>query len=35
MIDPIEKAIMASNIGLTPVNNGELIRLNIIKSIVQ
>ncbi len=29
MIAPIEKAIMASNIGLTPVNNGELIRINI------
>jgi ribosome recycling factor len=29
MIGPIEKAIMASNIGLTPVNNGEMIRLNI------
>jgi len=29
MIEPIEKAIMAANIGLTPVNNGELIRLNI------
>lgn len=29
MIDPIEKAIMAANIGLTPANNGELIRLNI------
>lgn len=29
MIGPIEKAIMASNIGLTPANNGELIRLNI------
>lgn len=29
MIDPIEKAIMAANIGLTPVNNGELIRINI------
>ena len=29
MIDVIEKAIMAANIGLTPVNNGELIRLNI------
>ena len=29
MIDPIEKAIMASNIGLTPVNNGEMIRINI------
>jgi len=29
MIDPIEKSILAANIGLTPVNNGELIRLNI------
>lgn len=29
MIAPIEKAIMAANIGLTPVNNGELIRLNV------
>ncbi|MFW5821208.1 MAG: ribosome recycling factor [Bacteroidota bacterium] len=29
MIDPIEKAIMAANIGLTPANNGELVRLNI------
>ena len=29
MIDPIEKAILAANIGLTPVNNGELIRLNV------
>ena len=29
MIDPIEKAILASNIGLTPINNGELIRINI------
>ena len=29
MIAPIEKAIMAANLGLTPVNNGELIRLNI------
>jgi ribosome recycling factor len=29
MIDPIEKAIMAANIGITPVNNGEIIRLNI------
>lgn len=29
MIDPIEKAIMAANIGLTPANNGEIIRLNI------
>ncbi len=29
MINPIEKAIMASNLGITPVNNGELIRINI------
>ncbi len=29
MIGPIEKAIMAANIGLTPANNGELIRINI------
>ncbi len=29
MIDVIEKAIMQANIGLTPINNGELIRLNI------
>lgn len=29
MIVPIEKAIMAANIGLTPANNGEIIRLNI------
>jgi ribosome recycling factor len=29
MISPIEKAIMASNLGITPVNNGELIRINI------
>lgn len=29
MIDPIEKAIMAANLGLTPVNDGELIRINI------
>ena len=29
MIGPIEKAILAANIGLTPVNNGEVIRLNI------
>lgn len=28
MISPIEKAILASNIGLTPINNGELIRIN-------
>jgi len=29
MIVPIEKAIMASNLGITPVNNGEIIRINI------
>lgn len=29
MIDPIEKAIQAANIGITPINNGELIRLGI------
>lgn len=27
MIEPIEKAIMASNLGITPVNNGEVIRI--------
>ena len=27
MIEPIEKAIMAANLGLNPVNNGEIIRL--------
>jgi ribosome recycling factor len=29
MIDPIEKAIMQANIGITPENNGEVIRLNV------
>lgn len=29
MIEVIEKAIMAANIGLNPANNGEIIRLNI------
>jgi ribosome recycling factor len=29
MIEAIEKAILAANIGLTPINSGELIRLNI------
>ncbi len=29
MINPIEKAIMQANIGVTPENNGEIIRLNI------
>lgn len=27
MITPIERAIMASDVGITPVNNGEVIRL--------
>jgi len=29
MLQTIEKAILYANIGLTPMNNGELIRLNI------
>jgi len=29
MIDPIEKALMQSNVGITPANNGEVIRLAI------
>jgi len=29
MIDPIERAIQQANIGITPINNGELIRLNV------
>ena len=29
MIDPIEKAIQNSNVGITPINNGEIIRLII------
>ncbi len=29
MINPIEKAIQQANVGITPQNNGELIRLNI------
>lgn len=29
LIGTIEKAIMAANIGLTPINNGEVIRINI------
>jgi ribosome recycling factor len=29
MIDTIEKALMQSNVGITPSNNGEVIRLNI------
>jgi ribosome recycling factor len=29
MIDPIERAIINSNLGFNPMNNGELIRINI------
>jgi ribosome recycling factor len=29
MLGTIEKAIMAANIGLTPINSGEVIRINI------
>ncbi|MGI6338213.1 MAG: ribosome recycling factor [Bacteroidales bacterium] len=29
IIGTIEKAILAANIGLTPINNGEVIRINI------
>ena len=29
MLGPIEKAILASNIGLTPQNDGQIIRLNL------
>jgi ribosome recycling factor len=29
MVGVIEKAIMAANIGLNPVNNGELIHINV------
>lgn len=29
MIEVVEKAILTANIGLTPANNGEVIRLNI------
>jgi ribosome recycling factor len=29
MLGVIEKAIMAANIGLTPVNNGEVIRISV------
>ena len=28
-IEAIEKAILAANIGITPMNNGEVVRLNI------
>jgi ribosome recycling factor len=27
MIEPIEKAIMAANLGLNPLNNGEIVRI--------
>jgi ribosome recycling factor len=29
MIGPIEKAILAANIGVTPMNNGDIVRLNL------
>ena len=29
MLSPIEKAILAANIGLTPINNGEIIRITV------
>lgn len=29
MLQPIEKAIMAANIGLNPANNGEVIHINV------
>lgn len=29
MLEPIEKAILSANIGLTPVNNGEVIHINV------
>ncbi len=29
MITPIEKAILAANLGLNPENNGEVIRINV------
>lgn len=29
MIGPIEKAIMAANLGMNPENNGEMIRINV------
>ena len=30
MVESIEKAILHANIGVTPINNGELIRINIL-----
>jgi ribosome recycling factor len=29
MVEAIDKAIMAANIGLTPINSGDLIRINV------
>ncbi len=29
MVEPIERAIINSNLGFTPMNNGEMIRINI------
>jgi ribosome recycling factor len=29
MLNVIEKAILAANIGMTPINNGEVIRVNV------
>jgi len=29
MLGVIEKAILAANIGMTPMNNGEVIRINV------
>jgi ribosome recycling factor len=29
IMDMIEKAILAANIGITPINNGDVIRLNL------
>jgi ribosome recycling factor len=29
MLGPIEKAILAANLGVTPMNNGEIIRISI------
>jgi ribosome recycling factor len=29
MLNVIEKAILAANIGMTPINNGEVVRINV------
>ena len=29
MLEPIERAIMAANLGYNPINNGEVLRINI------